>query len=157
MTKVMGMAQQLLRNPDTAPTAEIIADGLGAANNVYVEFIEKLKEHDVSLMDWRFYNDGKAWLSKGEYKWTTSRGTHKVKPLFWLSIWAGFFKVSFFFSFKVQDKLLTLPISQEAKNTIKNADVKGKKMKFIPVIFDIDNNEQLDDLFVLMQFRKEKV
>lgn len=43
------------------------------------------------------YNDGKAWLSKGEYKWIIARGTNKVKPLFWLSIWEGFFKVSFFF------------------------------------------------------------
>lgn len=80
------MAEQLLRKADIVPTAEIIADGLGDANSVYTHFLEGLKKYGVSLMDWRFYNDGKAWLSKGEYKWTTARGTNKVKPLFWLSI-----------------------------------------------------------------------
>ena len=33
------MAEQLLRNADIEPTAEIIAAGLGAANNVYTAFI----------------------------------------------------------------------------------------------------------------------
>ncbi len=151
------MAEQLLRNPEIEPTAEIIAEGLSESNSVYVRFVEQLKEHAVSLMDWRYYNDGKAWLSKGEYKWTTARGTNKVTPLFWLSIWEGFFRISFFFSTKVQDELLTLPMSQEAKAIIENAKPMGKTARFIPVIFDVDGNRQLDDLFVLMQFRKEKI
>lgn len=151
------MAEQLLRNADIEPTAGIIADGLGASNTIYLEFIEKLKEYDVSLMDWRYYNDGKAWLSKGEYKWTTKRGANKVKPLFWLSIWEGFFKVSFFFSAIIQDELLHLPISEEAKCIIKNANPMGKTMRYLPIIFDVYNNNQLNDLFVLMTFRKENI
>lgn len=151
------MAQQLLRNPDIEPTSEIIAEGLSSASSVYIFFLKGLKEYDVSLMDWRFYNDGKAWLSKGEYKWTTARGTNKVKPLFWLSIWEGFFKVSFFFSTKVQEELLTLPISQDAKSIIKNAKPMGKTMKYIPVIVDVEDEKQLNDIYVLMQFRKEKI
>lgn len=151
------MSEQLLRNPDIEPTFEIIASGLGKINSVYTEFIQKLKEYDVSLMDWRFYNDGKAWLSKGEYKWTTARGTNKVKPLFWLSIWEGFFKVSFFFSAKIQDELLNLPVSEEAKSVIKNAKPMGKTMRYVPVIFDVNKDKQLDDLFVLMVFRKDNI
>lgn len=151
------MAQQLLRNPDIEPTNEIISNGLGESNDVYTIFLKRLKEYDISLMDWRYYNDGKAWLSKGEYKWTTARGANKVKPLFWLSIWEGFFKISFNFSINVQDELLTLPISQEAKKIIESADVKGKTMKFIPVIFNVDDKAQLEDLFVIIQFRKNKI
>ena len=151
------MAEQLLRNADIEPTPVIIANGLGKANTVFINFTEKLKDHDVSLMDWRYYNDGKAWLSKGEYKWTTKRGTNKVKPLFWLSIWEGFFKVSFFFSVKVQDELLNLPVSKEAKDIIAKAPTNGKTMKFISVIFDVSDSRQLDDIFVLMTFRKERI
>ena len=84
-------AEQLLRNPDIKPTKQIIADGLGEVNNIYESFVNRLKEFDISLMDWRYYNDGKAWLSKSEYKWTTSRGTERAKPIFWLSIWKDFF------------------------------------------------------------------
>lgn len=151
------MAKQLLRNADIQPTVAIIADGLDAANNVYTTFIERLQEHNVTLIDWRFYNDGKAWLSKGEYKWTTKRGTNKVKPLFWLSIWEGFFKISFFFSAKVQNELLQLPVSEQATSIIANAKAMGKTMRYIPIIFDVYDSKQLNDLFVLMQFRKEKI
>lgn len=151
------MEQQLLRNPNVVPTSEIISEGLGSVSGVYTKFIERLKQYDVSLMDWRFYNDGKAWLSKGEYKWTTKRGTNKVKPLFWLSIWEGFFKVSFNFKLETKEELLNLPISDESKDIIKNAEASGKTMKFIPVIFDVDDEKQLNDIYVLMQFRKEKI
>ncbi|MEA5135624.1 MAG: DUF3788 family protein [Candidatus Fimivivens sp.] len=151
------MEQQLLRNPNVVPTSEIISEGLGSVSGVYTKFIERLKQYDVSLMDWRFYNDGKAWLSKGEYKWTTKRGTNKVKPLFWLSIWEGFFKVSFNFKLETKEELLNLPISDESKDIIKNVEASGKTMKFIPVIFDVDDEKQLNDIYVLMQFRKEKI
>ena len=149
--------QQLLRDPNTEPTSEVIAEGLGAANPVYIKFIEGLKDYDISLMDWRYYNDGKAWLSKGEYKWTTPRGANKVKPMFWLSIWDGFFKVSFFFGFDIQKELLELPISQNAKEIIKNAKPMGKTMRFMPVVFDIANEAQLGDIYILAEFRKVRV
>lgn len=148
---------QLLRDPKVNPTDEIIAEGLGLATNTYIKFIDRLEHNDIKLMDWRYYNDGKAWLSKGEYKWITNRGTNKAKPIFWLSIWRGFFKVSFFFSTKTQSELLTLPISQEAKKLIENTIAMGKSMKFIPVVFDISDDKHLDDLLVLAQFRKGNI
>lgn len=153
----MNNAQQLLRDANIEPTVGIIAEGLGATNTVYVKFIEELKEYNISLMDWRYYNDGKAWLSKGEYKWTTARGTNKVKPVFWLSIWEGFFKVSFFFSEKIRTELLSLPISTDAKEIIKNTEATGKTMKSISIIFDITDKYQLNDVYVLAEFRKEKI
>jgi hypothetical protein len=124
---------------------------------VYVKFIEGLKDYGITLMDWRYYNDGKAWLSKGEYKWTTPRGANKVKPIFWLSIWEGFFRAAFFFGSDVQEELLQLPISQETKEIIKNARPMGKTMRFIPVVMDIKTDQQLNDVYVVAQFRKVKI
>lgn len=149
--------QQLLRDPNVNPSNEIIADGLGVANNTYIKFIDVLEHNDITLMDWRYYNDGKAWLSKGEYKWTTTRGTNKVKPIFWLSIWEGFFKVSFFFNEKTRNELLDLPISKEVKEMIRSIEPHGNKMPFLSVIFDVSNDKQLDDILVLSQFRKENI
>ena len=148
---------QLLRDVNIEPTAKIIADGLGAASNTYIKFIKELEQYNFSLMDWRFYNDGKAWLSKGEYKWTTARGTNKVKPLFWLSIWEGFFKIAFFFSTETRAELLHLPISKEAEEIIKNAKPMGKTMRYIPITFDISDEKQLEDVYILAQFRKENI
>ena len=150
-------AEQLLRDVNVVPTEEIIAEGLGKVNAVYQQFIAGLKENGISLMDWRYYNDGKAWLSKGEYKWVTTRGTNKVKPIFWLSIWRGFFKVSFFFSEKNRDKLLALPVSQEVKNLIKNTIPNGQKMRFLSIVIDVDNEKQLVDIDELIKYRKENI
>lgn len=150
----MNNRQQLLIDSNVRPTAEIISNGLGIANKTYTNFIEKIKEYDISLMDWRYYNDGKAWLSKGEYKWSTSRGTDKVKPIFWLSIWEGFFKVSFFFSQKSLDELLSSSISSKTKELIKDTVISGKSTRFIPIIFNIDKEHQLDDVYILIELRK---
>ena len=149
--------RQLLRDPDIEPTSEVIAEGLGAAYETYSEFINELGKYGITLMDWRFYNDGKAWLSKGEYKWTTPRGAIKVKPIFWLSIWEGFFRTTFFFSTSVQAELHDLPISQETRALIRNAKPMGKSMRFIPVIIDIKTSPQLGDVYTIAQFRKIKV
>ena len=153
----MNTAQQLLRDANVKPTAEIIADGLGTTNTTYTKFIEELKKYNISLMDWRYYNDRKAWLSKGEYKWTTARGTNKVKPIFWLSIWEEAFRVSFFFSEKIRAELLSLPISEAAKEIINNTEPNGKTTKFLPIIFDITEGSQLNDVYVLAEFRKENI
>lgn len=149
--------EQLLRDFNVAPTAEIISAGLGAASNTYTKFIAELGRIGISLMDWRFYNDGKAWLTKGEHKWTTPRGANKVKPIFWMSIWQGFFKISFFFSAETQDKLLALPISSEAKNIIKNSEPMGKTRKFLPITFELSEDKQLKDIYILAEFRKDNI
>lgn len=149
--------KQLLRDPSVKPTDDMIVDCLGPAGEVYTKFLEELKAYGISLMDWRFYNDGKAWLSKGEYKWTTARGTDKVKPIFWISIWNGFFKISFNFSEMTRAKLLSLPISENTKIMIENVEPNGSKMKFIPVIFDVDHEKQFEDILLVAQFRKENI
>jgi hypothetical protein len=153
----MKTGNQLLRDKNIQPTTEIIAKGLGDANKAFMRFVHELKQDGITLMDWRYYNDGKAWLSKGEYKWTTPRGANKVKPIFWLSIWDGFFKVSFFFAVSVRDELLSLPINQTMKEIIENAKPMGKTMRFMPIILDIENEAQLSDVYELAQFRKLKV
>jgi hypothetical protein len=38
-------------------------------------------------VQWRYYNDGKAWLCKVSYK---------KKTVFWLSVWEACFKVAFY-------------------------------------------------------------
>ncbi len=149
------MPMQLLRDINIEPNEEIIASCLGKTNNIYKTFIEELNKNNISLMEWRYYKDGKAWLSKGEYKWTTSRGTNKIKTIFWLSIWEGFFKISFFFPCNMKEELLKLPISKDIKNLIKNTNPMGKTMRFMPIVFNVNNDKQLDDILILANFKKD--
>ena len=149
----METKKQLLRDPNISPSGELIAQGLGKAADTFAKFIDGLKQHGITLMDWRYYNDGKAWLSKGEYKQTTPRGASKVKPIFWLSIWEGFFKVSFFFAESVRAELLSLPINRNTKELIESAKPMGKTMRFLPLVLDIENDSQLDDTRAITLFK----
>jgi hypothetical protein len=144
--------QQLLRDSSIEPTNEIIAEGLGAANNTYVKFIEELKNRDIEV-NWRYYNDGKAWLGKALYKWTTVRGTQKEVTVLWLSIWDGFFKVSLFIPEKARTEVLTLPLDENIKEMIENSKQMGK-LKFFPLVFDLCSDELLNDIYTIVDFKK---
>jgi hypothetical protein len=149
--------KQLLRDSSIEPTAAVIAECLGMSNDAFVKFSKGIEDFDVSFMGWRYYNDGKAWLNKGEHRYVTRRGTMKATPLFWLSIWEGFFKVSFFFGANLQEELLSLPLSKETKKIIENAHPMGKTARFTAVIIDVTREDQLKDIYELAKFRKIKV
>lgn len=144
--------QQLLRDPNIEPTREIITQCLGAVNSAYTIFIENLKDNDIEL-GWRYYNDGKAWLGKAQYKWTTTRGTQKETTAFWLSVWDGFFKVSIFIPEKSRADALALQLSDEVKKMIENAKQMGK-LKFFPLIFNLYTDELFGEIYMLANFRK---
>jgi len=75
----------------------------------------------------------------------------KKKTVFWLSVWEGFFKAGFFFTEKHLDGIAALDISQ----TIKEEFAKAKPIgKLIPMIFDVNNKEQLNDLLTVIRFKK---
>ena len=144
-------SEQLLRNLNISPTIEIISEGLGLASNVYMEFIHRLEAYNIKV-DWRYYNDGKAWLGKGVYTWTTKRGTQKDTTAFWLSVWDGFFKVTIYIPEKYRTDALALALSDETQEMIENAQQIGK-LKFFPLIFDLYSDELFDDIFKLIHFR----
>lgn len=144
--------QLLLRDSSIEPTRDIIAEGLGAANSAYAKFIDGLKSHDIQV-DWRYYNDGKAWLGKALYKWTTTRGTQKEMTAFWLSIWKGFFRVSLYIPERVRADVLKLPVDDEIKKMIEDSKQMGK-LKYFPLIFDLRSDELFDEIYTLANFRK---
>lgn len=144
--------EQLLRNPDIEPSSDVIAKALGEANDAYVKFIKELASHDIHL-EWRYYNDGKAWLAKGIFKWSGIRGGQNETTIFWLSVWDGFFKVTIFMPEKVRADVLSLPLDNEIKQTISEAQQMGK-LKFFPVVFDLCSNEMLETFFMVANFKK---
>ena len=144
--------RQLLRDPDIEPTDEVIAQALASVNTFYVAWIDGLKERDIRV-DWRYYNDGKAWLGKGLFEWTTVRGAKKEVTAFWLSIWEGFFKVTFFIPEKARADLLDLSLDNEIKSAIEQAKPLGK-LKFFPLIFSLRSDELFNTVYTIADFRK---
>lgn len=145
--------QQLLRDPNVAPTGEVIAKALGEANNAYLKFIDELARHDIQI-EWRYYTDGKAWLAKGLYRWTGVRGCANEKTIFWLSIWDSFFKVTIYIPEKSRADALILPLDDKVKLMIGDSKQMGNRLKFFPLAFDLSSDEVLETVYTLADFRK---
>lgn len=144
--------EQLLKNPDTDPSSDGIAQGPGQACNAYIWFIKELNNRGIEVA-WRYYTDGKAWLAKGLYKWTGFRSGQKEPTVFFLSVWGGFFKVTIYSPDKVRAEVLNLPLDNEVKSTIAAAKRVGK-MQVFPVVFDICSDKIFKALFLLIDLRK---
>lgn len=136
-------AQMLLRDADIFPSNKNLEDALGEGFNILVSFLKTITNNEYALtLEWRYYNDGKAWLGKV---------VHKKKTIFWLSVWEGFFKTSFFFTEKHLEAIAELDISE----TIKDEFTKAKTIrKLIPMIFDVNKENQLGDLLTVVRFKK---
>jgi len=135
-------AQMLLRDADIFPSDKILEDALGEGFNVLVSFLETITNNEYALtLEWRYYNDGKAWLGKAVYK---------KKTIFWLSVWEGFFKTSFFFTEKHLEAIAKLDISETIKDEFAKAKTIGK---LIPMIFDVNKENQLGDLLTIVWFK----
>jgi hypothetical protein len=63
-------AKMLLRDPEVFPSDEVLKDVFGDTNyNILNSFIETITNEEYGLtLEWRFYNDGKAWLGKTAHK-----------------------------------------------------------------------------------------
>jgi hypothetical protein len=144
--------EQLLRNPNIQPTDDVIAKALGESNDTYIKFINEIASHDIHL-DWRYYNDGKAWLAKGLFKWTGVRGGQKETTVFWLSIWDGFFKVTIYVPEKARADVLSLQLNNEVKLMIEATQQMGK-LKYFPIVFDLCSDEMFEAVFLLADYRK---
>lgn len=145
--------KQLLRNPDIQPTSDIIAEALQDANDSYIKFLNELANQDIDL-EWRYYTDGKAWLGKGLYKWLGVRGGQKVTTVFWLSIWEAFFKITIYIPEKARDDLFSLPLNNTVKQMINDSKQMGNRLKFFPLVFELNSNESFEQIHILFDFKK---
>lgn len=133
----------LLREANIEPTKKVLENVLGKKLlDVYIELLN-LTTNELGIeYEWRYYKDGKAWLFKAVYK---------KKTIFWLSVWDGFIKTSFFFTEKTRQGIFDLTISDEIKKGFSKAKPTGK---LIALILDIDNIEQLNNFREIASYKK---
>jgi len=138
------METQLLKDPDLLPSEDALKNALG--NNVYEIFesyINMITGADYGLTyEWKYYNDGKSWLCKI---------SHKNKTVHWLSAWERCFKIAFYFTEKHLEEIAELDISKKIKEDFYNTKPAGR---LLPMLFNISQKEQLDDLLKVVTFKK---
>ena len=144
--------KQLFRDVTIKPDNDNIALGLGSVNEAYVGFLERIKDHDIDLV-WNYYDDGKAWLGKGLYRWKTKSGTEKEMTALWLSLWEGFFRMAIYIPEKHRFEAMNLPLSAGMKVKIADSKQIGK-LKFFPVVFDLSSDELFEEIIAIIDFKK---
>ena len=134
------METQLLREPEIFPSKEILKDVFGEVYAVLEELETTLTNEFALTFDWRYYNDCKSWLCKV---------SHKKKTVFWLSVWEGYFKTSFFFLERHLERIAALEIDENCFALEKEWG------KMIPLVFNINNKKQFHDLLKVIEFKKK--
>jgi len=135
------MIKQLMKDPNTQITDELLATVLGDSFAAWKTFNESLTSYGISL-EWRYYKDG-GWLMKC---------THKKNTIIWGSASDGFFSVSFLFSEKphLRAGVQELDIFKD----IKNAIISSPGGKWFSVAVDVYNENQLSDVYKLIEYKK---
>jgi len=132
------MDQPVLSDKTQFPSEEIIYSYLGKSKNIWISFLEYLRENhpDIST-EWRYYNDGKSWLMKV---------TRKKKTVFWLSVLKGTFRITFYFTDRAADAIADSTIPAEMKKQFKEGKRFGK-IRGLTVLFkykkDIESAKKL--------------
>ena len=134
----------LLREQEFFPTTEVLQNVLGKVYCVWGELVIQVTQGEFALtLDWNYYKDGKSWLCKV---------CHKKKTIFWLSVWEGSFKTTFYFTEKHLEGIANLEISEQIKEDFCRTKPVGK---LLPMLISIDKQEQLPDLLKIVKFKKE--
>lgn len=131
-----------LKDKEIPPTREILACVLDQAFPSFEKFEETLKRHDVDIQ-WRYYNDGKAWLGKMLFK---------KKNLGWLHIYNHYFTVTCFFMERHQEAIRESSIPGKVKTEFFQKIITSKLM---PMAIHISTENQIDDAIKMLLFKKE--
>ena len=136
------MDTQLLKDPDTSPDEDVLRQECGSYFQTLKVFLDTISAEPFNLTpEWRFYKDGKAWLCKICYK---------KKTTVWLSVWAGHFKVAFYFTEKTGAGIPELTIDKKLKEFYKNSQPIGKLR---PMVAEISKMSQLKDVYTLTNYK----
>lgn len=132
-----------LNDPNIIPVNEVLLKELGKSFKAYEKFISLITNKDYCIVpEWRYYNDGKAWLCKNVFK---------KKTVFWLSVWDSHFKVSFYFTEKNCQGIDELEIDERIKEEFGKAKSIGK---LIPLTLIIEDENQVEDALKIIQYKK---
>jgi len=129
-----------LTNPDIFPDDAVLKKVLGRSFGAYGALLELYAQCGMTA-EWRFYNDGKAWLCKVQ---------RKKRTIVWMSAWKGFMKAVIYFPERYMNDIIGLDISDGTRGQFRNTKNVGKTK---PCIFEIRNREILKDLSKVMQFK----
>jgi hypothetical protein len=138
------MEKSPLNDPEVYPEEAVLADLLGSSFPVFQRCMTKISGEPLMLSpEWRYYNDGHAWLCKV---------IHKKKTVFWLSVWEGCFKTTFYFTEKTGAGVADLGIDPVLLEKFRSNKPIGR---LIPLTISVQDEAQLNDLVRIAEYKKK--
>lgn len=120
------MEQPILTNKHEFPTEEIIFSHIGKSKVLWQSVFEFIHTTHPDLSEeWRYYNDGKSWLLKV---------VKKSKTICWVSTLKNSFRMTFYFTDKIEQLILDSSISDELKEQFKNGK-RYNKIRGVTITF----------------------
>jgi len=132
-----------LKEPTISPSTKVLHEVLGKSYAAYEELIDTITSKSFGItIEWRYYNDGKAWHCKAQ---------HNKKTVCWLSAWDQYFKAGFYFTEKTAAGVFQLGIDEATKTEFATAKHIGK---LIPLVIRVTNKKQLKDVLTVIEYKK---
>lgn len=130
-----------LKDKEQFPTPEVLGTVLEDSFPAYEQLEKELADIGTSI-EWRYYNDGKAWMGKL---------MAKKKNLGWLHVYPGFFTVTCFCMEKHLETIAASALPQQIKDQVLG---KNFESKLKPMRLEVHAVEQLTDAYKLLDFKK---
>jgi len=136
------MDRPMLNDKDQYPDDGVLARHLGKAKPAWDAFAADIAAGlGEGSLEWRYYNDGKAWLCKV---------VHKKKTVCWVSVWDKFFKTAFYFTAKNDKDIEALPIPADVKDAYRAHEPIGKLK---PLVVEVRTKKALGSVSVLVKYK----
>jgi hypothetical protein len=120
------MEQLTLADKDIFPTEEIIFSNIGKSKALWKIIFDHIHSTYPNFTEqWNYYNDGKRWLLKV---------TNKSKTIFWLGVLENSFRMTFYFTDRAEQAIISSALSDEHKAQFMNGK-KYNKIKGLSIIF----------------------
>jgi hypothetical protein len=129
-----------LRDKDVFPDEDALKAVLGRGYPAFLALLDILREHEISH-EWRYYNDGKAWLCKA---------TRKTKTIVWMSARRGFIKATIYIPAALIEGLYGLDIAEETKARLRETMNTGTSKG---ATFDLRGKAVLKDFEKVMEYK----
>jgi hypothetical protein len=137
------METRTLIDPAVSPSKKVLEYALGKAYPAYEELISTVTGNIYELTPlWHYYNDGKSWLCKVQYK---------KKTVCWLSVWDKYFKMAFYFTEKNSKGIFELSINESIKKNFSEHRPAGK---LFALVLAITKKAQLKDALRIIEYKK---
>lgn len=131
-----------LKDKDLFPSDDVLRQTLGASYPAFERWREMLTARQIDL-DWRYYNDGNAWLCKM---------MSAKNNLGWLIACDGCFRTTFYFTAKYAEAIAGAEIPGTAKEEYRRAEPTAKLR---PLSVRISDNSLLNDALAILQLKQK--